>query len=227
MWSVCCFFHAVAFHMKGHRLLLMLGLQKEFHHVFWTNCSCLHLRIWGYRKWVIWREFSRELRTWPRPPWLTSKKETDTTQQGETSIPLASMDQFGRTISSEGHERCSRRAGFFFLCTESYLWCQKDAFMCLLVPTWQCTELQRQSWIFTIKAISMLRFIHKTQSRMQLTSWWQLSCWLELTSSKTRTSISFWNLVTFHFSLVACEDVTFAWISAFMGFLLITELQMD
>ena len=48
----------------------------------------LVLRIWGYRKWVIWREFSRELRTSPRPPWLTSNLGANPARDGGDKYSL-------------------------------------------------------------------------------------------------------------------------------------------
>lgn len=138
----------------------------------------LLLRIWGYRKWVIWREFSRELRIWPRPLWLTSNPEADATGEGKTNIPLTSVEEFGSTTGSEGEDSYSRRAGFLSLCWESLcdvvneiqaclfvLWCQNDSW-----DSWR--KCKRKSWIFTKKkkkAISKLITIHSTQSGMQLT----------------------------------------------------------
>lgn len=56
----CCI--ALLWHLHERRVL---GTVLDF------GVFSSPLRTWGSRKWVIWREFFRELRTWQRPPWST------------------------------------------------------------------------------------------------------------------------------------------------------------
>lgn len=76
---VCCIFLRIKRRASVWRIMVDL-------HVFLSS-----LRTWGSRKWVIWREFFRELRIWPRPPWLTCNLTEDNNEKGNNRKSWTSL----------------------------------------------------------------------------------------------------------------------------------------
>lgn len=120
------------------RSIIWLHVQLSF---FVFNLL-LDFRIWGYRKWVIWREFSKELRSWPKPQWLTSELGAKYAGEGnkkKSSNVSRHFDNIAGSYVFKENEICIPLFRKPLCSCEWYAF----KFVCAFVPKWQWRPLMK------------------------------------------------------------------------------------